>query len=94
MGKIGIWLNDSGVASILRYNNRLESMEREIMEQKLSEIKAQFLTTFGTEGSFEIKAIQTRPGKRYGRLVYRICANDRKTGAILKSNPGWLKQFS
>ena len=93
MSRFKIYLEDDGVTDILRYNSKLEALENEIMEQKLSEIKAQFLINFGVEGDFIIKAIQTRPGKTYGRLSYRICAASARTTAILKRNERWLSQF-
>ena len=91
---IKIWLNDEGVGQILRYNDKLESIEREEIERMLSQIKSEFLMTFGFDGNFAIQAVQTRPGKSHGRLSYRIVANDSRTGAVLKNNQGWLAKFA
>lgn len=93
-GSIKIWLNDEGVGQVLRYNEKLESIEREEIERMSSRVKAEFLMTFGFEGNFAVQAVQTRPGKSHGRLSYRIVANDARTGAVLKNNQGWLAKFA
>lgn len=90
---VKIWLDDNGVADILRRNPNLQEMEQETMQQRLDEIRADFLTEFGEEGNFELHAIQTREGKTHGRLTYRIVAADAKTTAVLKKHPGWLGRY-
>ena len=91
--RIRIYLDNDGVADILRYNPQLESMERNEMESRLSQIQAAFLQNFGFQGRFEIQAVQTRPGRTHGRLSYRIRAADAKTNVALARNPGWIGQF-
>lgn len=92
---IKVWLNSQGVEQTMLNGVKLERVEREIMEQKLSEIQGQFVTDFGTEGTFEIVAKTSNPSARYGtqRTGYRITAADAKTTAILKRHPGWLGKF-
>lgn len=91
---IRIWLEDSGVADILRYNSKLEELEQDMMMKRLDQVKAEFLQSFGFEGEFVIKAVQTQPGQTHGRLTYRISAVPRtRTSATLYRNPGWLSKF-
>lgn len=94
MKKVRTWLNDKGVQDILVHNNKLEAMEQEIMTRRLSEIQASFFQQFGVEGSFELKAVQTRPSQSGNRIAFRIVASNAQTQAILRQNPGWLGQFS
>lgn len=66
-------------------------MEQQIMAQKLSQVRAEFLNTFGFAGSFEIKRVDTN--SRRSRTTYRVVAADAKTTAALKKQPGWLAKF-
>lgn len=88
--KIGIYYDESSIRSILK-GNKIGSLEQEIMQKKLSQVKAEFLQTFGFEGSFEIKAIKTN--SRRSRLTYRIVSSNSRTTAALKRQPGWLAKF-
>lgn len=88
--KIGIYYDENGLRSIMK-GHEIADIEQDIMMQKLSQIKAEFLQTFGFEGGFEIKAVTTN--SRRSRVTYRISATNAKTGATLKRNPGWLKKF-
>ena len=88
--KIGIYYNEPGIRSIMK-DHKLSSMEQQIMQQKLAQIKAEFLQSFGTEGNFGIKAVTTN--SKRSRITYRIVASDAKTTALLKRNPGWLSRF-
>lgn len=90
---IDIWWDNKALEKVLQ-GSGIEHLERETMEQKLSEIRGQFITDFGTEGEFEIvsKAAQST---KYGtsRLKFMIIPASAKTRAILKRHPGWLAKF-
>ena len=88
--KISISYNEPGIRSIMK-GNGIAELEQQMMQQKLAQIKAEFLQSFGTEGNFEIKAVVTR--SKRSRLAYRIKSADTKTTALLKRNPGWLARF-
>lgn len=90
MHKIGIYYNESGVRDIMK-GQPIANLEQQIMMQKLSQVKAEFLQTFGFEGTFEIRRIDTN--SRRSRTTYRIVAGDAKTTAALKRQPGWLAKF-
>lgn len=90
MHKIGIYYNESGVRDIMK-GQPIANLEQQIMMQKLSQVKAEFLQTFGFEGTFEIRRIDTN--SRRSRTTYRIVAGDTKTTAALKRQPGWLAKF-
>lgn len=90
MRKVGIFYNESGMRSIMK-SPQIDSMEQQIMMQKLSQVKAEFFSTFGFEGSFDIK--RTYTNSRRSRTTYRIVANDGRTTAALKRQPGWLAKF-
>lgn len=89
-----IYYNSSGVQDVLM-GEKLANLEREMMESKLSEIQAQFVMDFGTEGAFMIEQHTSAPNPKFGttRTTFRIVATDAKTGAILKRHPGWLDKF-
>lgn len=88
--KIGIYYNEPGLRDIMK-DPKLGEMEQGIMQQKLSQVQAEFLQHFGFEGKFEIKAVVTN--SRRSRLTYRIAASDAKTTAALKKEPGWIAKF-
>lgn len=90
MHKIGIYYNESGVRDIMK-GQPIANLEQQIMMQKLSQVKAEFLQTFGFEGAFEIRRIDTN--SRRSRTTYRIVAGDAKTTAALKRQPDWLAKF-
>lgn len=90
MANFKLKINQSGVReAILKNNNKLKSLERDVMMRALSEVKAAFIQDFGTPGEFTLKydPWPTRSG-------YQILANDAKTTAILKRHPRWLDRFS
>lgn len=80
-------------------SNKISSMEQNIMMRKLDQVKAAFLQDFGFEGKFKIESHSTSGaththGKWHGgRTSWRITADDARTTAALKRQPGWLKQF-
>lgn len=88
-----IQLDWEGLEEIL-LGDGIVKVEREIMETRLAEVRAQFVTDFGTEGEFILEERVTEPG-RYGtaRSAYKIAAGDARTTAILKRHPGWLNKF-
>lgn len=90
MSKIGIYYNPAGLRNIMK-GPQIASLEQQMMMQKLSQVKAEFLTTFGFEGDFVIKKVDTN--SRRSRTTYRICANNSRTTAVLKRQPGWLARF-
>lgn len=90
MRKIGIFYDENGIRNIMK-GHEIASLEQQIMMQKLSQVKAEFLNTFGFEGSFEIRKQDTN--SRRSRTTYRIVATDARTTAALKKQSGWLAKF-
>ena len=88
--KIGIYYDQNGLRSIMK-GHGIAQMEQQIMAQKLSQVKAEFLQHFGFEGGFEIKRVDTN--SRRSRTTYRVVANNARTTAALKREPGWLGKF-
>lgn len=88
--KVGIYYNEPGIRQIMK-GPEMANLEQQIMMQKLSQVKAEFLNTFGFAGNFEIKRVITN--SRRSRVSYRIVANDARTTAALKKQPGWLAKF-
>jgi len=88
--KIGIYYNEGGLREIMK-GPEISRIEQEIMMSKLSQVKAAFLQHFGFEGEFEIKRVDTN--SRRSRTTYRVVANNARTTAALKREPGWLGQF-
>lgn len=91
---IKIQYNYKGLEQAMLTGSGIERVEREVMEQKLSEIQGQFIADFGFTGKFKIESGEAKPGK-YGttRTKFKIVAADVKTRAILKQHPGWLGKF-
>lgn len=87
---IGIYYDQNGLRTIMK-GQGIAQMEQQIMAQKLSQVKAEFLQHFGFEGGFEIKRVDTN--SRRSRTTYRIVANNARTTAALKREPGWLGKF-
>ena len=87
---IGIYYNEPGLREIMKSHEILQ-LEQQIMTQKLSQIKAEFLQQFGFEGQFELRAVTTN--SRRSRVTYRIVASNARTTAALKRQPGWLGKF-
>lgn len=87
---IGIYYNEKGIRDIMK-GAEISKIEQEIMLQKLSQVRAEFITYFGFEGNFVIKRVDTQ--SRRSRVAFRIVANDARTTAALKKQPGWLAKF-
>lgn len=87
---IGIYYNESGLREIMK-GAPIAQLEQEIMMQRLSQIKAEFLIQFGFEGGFEVKRVDTQ--SRRSRTTFRVVTTDARTTAVLKRNPGWLSKF-
>lgn len=91
--KIGIYYNNPTLQKFIT-GDKIAKIEENIMQQKLAQIKAEFVQTFGVEGNFTISAVTTSGGLSHrSRITYRISAADAKTTALLKTRPGWLKGF-
>lgn len=88
--KIGIYYDENTVRAIMK-GNAISQMEQQIMMQKLSQVKAEFLQHFGFEGNFELKKVDTN--SRRSRVAYRIVSTSARTAAALKREPGWLAKF-
>lgn len=94
----GIYYDESGLQNILS-SSKVESIEQDIMLQKKTELETAFLHEFGTKGSFRVSIIRSNNktwngGHRYaGRVIFRIVPDDKKTYAILRGHPGWIKRF-
>lgn len=88
--KVGIYYNEPGIRTIMK-GPEISQLEQQIMTQKLSQIKAEFLQQFGFEGQFELKAVTTN--SRRSRIAYRVVAANARTMAALKRQPGWLGKF-
>ena len=88
--KVGIFYNEPGVRDIMK-GSKIADIEQQIMMEKLGRIQAEFFQTFGSEGKFEIKRVDTN--SRRSRTSFRIVAADSSTAAILKKHSGWLAKF-
>lgn len=87
---IGIYYNEPGVREIMK-GDKIASLEQQIMMEKLSQVRAEFLQTFGFSGNFEIRKVDTK--SKRSRTTFRIVAGDARTTAALKRQPGWLGKF-
>lgn len=90
MHKIGIYYNEQGLREIMK-SPEIAGIEQDLMMQRLGRVKAEFLQTFGFEGEFEVKKVDTN--SKRSRTTFRIVANNAKTTAVLKRQPGWLAKF-
>lgn len=90
MHKIGIYYNEQGLREIMK-SPEIASIEQDLMMQRLGQVKAEFLQTFGFEGEFEVKKVDTN--SKRSRTTFRIVANNARTTAALKRQPGWLAKF-
>ena len=88
--KISIDYDEKGLRAIMK-GQGIAQMEQQIMAQKLSQVKAEFLQHFGFEGGFEIKRVDTK--SRRSRTAYRVVSSNARTTAALKREPGWLGKF-
>lgn len=91
MHKIGIYYNEQGLREIMK-SPEIAGIEQDLMMQRLGQVKAEFLQTFGFEGEFEVKRVDTN--SKRSRTTFRIVANNARTTAALKRQPGWLAKFS
>lgn len=91
MHKIGIYYNEQGLREIMK-GPEIAGIEQDLMMQRLGQVKAEFLQTFGFEGEFEVKRVDTN--SKRSRTTFRIVANNARTTAALKRQPGWLAKFS
>lgn len=90
MHKIGIYYNEQGLREIMK-SPEIAGIEQDLMMQRLGRVKAEFLQTFGFEGEFEVKKVDTN--SKRSRTTFRIVANNARTTAALKRQPGWLAKF-
>lgn len=90
MHKIGIYYNEQGLREIMK-SPEIAGIEQDLMMQRLGQVKAEFLQTFGFEGEFEVKRVDTN--SKRSRTTFRIVANNARTTAALKRQPGWLAKF-
>lgn len=91
MHKIGIYYNEQGLREIMK-GPEIAGIEQDLMMQRLGQVKAEFLQTFGFEGEFEVKRVDTN--SKRSRTTFRIVANNARTTAVLKRQPGWLAKFT
>ena len=90
VSKVGIYYNQQGLRDIMK-GQPISNLEQQIMMNKLNQVQAEFLQHFGFNGGFEIKKIDTN--SRRSRTTYRVVANNARTSAALKREPGWLGKF-
>ena len=90
MHKIGIYYNEQGLREIMK-SPEIAGIEQDLMMQRLGQVKAEFLQTFGFEGGFEVKRVDTT--SKRSRTTFRIVSNNSRTTAALKRQPGWLAKF-
>ena len=90
MHKIGIYYNEQGLREIMK-SPEIAGIEQDLMMQRLGRVKAEFLQTFGFEGGFEVKRVDTN--SKRSRTTFRIVSNNSRTTAALKRQPGWLAKF-
>ena len=83
----------------LMSSNKISTMEQDLIIKKHDEVKANFLQEFGCEGKFRVEQRRTSGTSRIkgklhaGRTSWRIRADDARTTAALKRQPGWLGRF-
>ena len=82
------WLDQRGARDSILFSDGIEKLEHEYMESVLSQIRAEFLQSFGFPGEFAIHHEPTKTRERY-----YISSADAKTTRILNKNPGWLAKF-
>ena len=87
---VGVYYNEHGLREIMK-GQPIANLEQDLMMQRLGQIQAEFLQTFGVSGSFEIKRVDTT--SRRSRTTFRIVPTDARTAALLKRQPGWLAKF-
>ncbi len=91
--KVGIYYDEAGIRNIMK-GPEIASMEQAIMMEKLSQVRAEFLQTFGFNGKFDIDRVDTGVyGSKRSRIAFIILPADAKTTAALKKQPGWLGKF-
>lgn len=90
MHKIGIYYNEPGIRNIMK-GPEISNLEQQIMMERLSRVKAEFLQTFGFEGEFAVVGWDTHSPR--SRRAYKIQATNARTNAALKKQPGWLGKF-
>ena len=90
MHKIGIYYNEQGLREIMK-RPEIAGIEQDLMMQRLGQVKAEFLQTFGFEGEFEVKRVDTN--SKRSRTTFRIVSYNSRTTAALKRQPGWLAKF-
>ena len=91
--KVGIYYDEAGIRNIMK-GPEIASMEQAIMMEKLSQVRAEFLQTFGFNGKFDIDRVDTGVyGSKRSRIAFIILPADAKTTATLKKQPGWLGKF-
>lgn len=90
MNKIGVYYNESALRDIMK-SQGITNIEEQIMMEKLSIIKAEFLQRFGFEGSFRTEIVSTN--SKRSRMAFKVFAADKRTAAALKTQPGWLGRF-
>lgn len=91
--KVSIYYDEKGLRNIMK-GPEISRIEQDIMMQKLSQVRAEFLQTFGFNGSFEIDRFDTRLyNSKRSRISFIIMPTDKRTMAALKKQPGWLGKF-
>lgn len=91
--KVGIYYDEAGIRNIMK-GPEIASMEQAIMMEKLSQVRAEFLQTFGFNGEFDIDRVDTGVyGSKRSRIAFIILPADARTTAALKKQPGWLGKF-
>lgn len=89
--KTSIFYNEQGLRAIMK-GQPIANLEQQYIMEMLGRVQADFFQTFGFEGKFEVRKVDTN--SRRSRTTFRIVAADKRTAYILKSNPGWLAKFS
>lgn len=73
---------------ILRGNKQLQDIQSRAFNSILMVVAAQFVQQFGFDGSFQLTGFTT------DRSSVKISAADARTNAALKTQPGWMDQFT
>lgn len=81
-------INLRGGADILRRNEKLQSLEQNLIQKIKSQVEASFLQDFGFQGKFDISGFMT------DRISFQIHGADAKTKTVLQRNPKWIDQFT
>lgn len=94
-----IYWNNNAMEELMT-SSKISKIEQDVIMRKLNEIESAFFHEFGFQGKFKVEqrttsgTISLNNRLHAGRTSWRIVADDKRTGAALKSQSGWLSRFT